>query len=261
MVILSGVDVQIQEAQAFVDEIIMNEAIVGLWGEEHVFDEGEVRKVAMKFAQEYCDRRNSCCRCDNKKGTEPSGELHGVTERELFAKFRPAEPLDRIKKDSKRRKTLQIFLREFTKTEDGYVWNECPRCGRRWPYELPERHLKRSFMYKTATDRLSEDIFQFIDYLNRYTINPTGPLYIEDIWPDEAIDNLRHRSTHICLVPLQVIYYYAHIQREKFEKPEQIFELEDLSQPKSEYYGRFRPELEEVLVNKFGICEAATTLA
>lgn len=236
-------------------KIERNKAIITLWGDIHDFDPEEVRRVALKFAQERCDRYNSRCLCHKENGPEPSFQLHGVSEKELVKMYMPEGTLESIKKESKRRKALQIFLRDFTRTEDGYIWNECPHCGRRWTYESAEKHVEMFYRYKTATEKLSEEIFQFIDYLNRYNINPTGPLYfIDETWPEDAINDLKQRSTHICLVPLQVIYYYAHLQRDKFEKPEQIFMMDDLSS-KSEYYGRFRPELEEVLVNTFGIRE------
>lgn len=254
MGILGDNKTKVQKTKEFLSEIVRNEELVKLWGDVHEFNPEEVKAVAMKFAQEDCDRYNSHCLCRHEKGPEPSGELHGITKDELVAKFMPPGSLEGIKKDRKRRKALELFLRDFTKTEDGYIWNECPDCGRRWPYEFAEERLARFFRYKTATEKLSEDIFHFIDYLNRYAINPTGPLYyIEDTWPEDAIDDLRQKDTHICLVPLQVIYYYAHLQRDKFKNPEQIFELDNLSEPMSEYYGRFRPELESVLVERFGI--------
>lgn len=258
MGLLNGRDVKIQEAKEFLGKIEKNQSIVKLWGDVHEYDPKEVRETALKFAQEDCDRSNFKCRfCDTEKGSAPSHELHDTTQDQLVQMFMQADSLDAIKKGKKKRKVLELFLREFTRTDDGYIWNECPKCGKRWAYELPERHLASYFRYKTSTEKLSEDIFRFIDYLNRYTINPTLPLYasLDATWPEDAIYELRHYSAHVCIIPLQVIYFYARQQHDKFEKPEQIFDMQDLSQPMSEYYGRFRPELEEVLVNRFGIKE------
>ena len=78
-----------QEAKEFLNQIEKNKAIVEQWGDIHYFDPEEVREIALKFAQEDCDRHNSLCLCHKPKGPQPSGEIHGITEFELSDLSKP----------------------------------------------------------------------------------------------------------------------------------------------------------------------------
>lgn len=198
------------------------------WNLNHTSDPAAIEKAAMEHAKRENDKFNSrCSMCGENKDPDEFLILDDKAAKTQF------NPLLRYKKNS----TIKV--------------NACNKCNNKWFYhEFKPEHVR----FKTAIDSPVDEISAFIERINLEVINSrANPYDLTDDLPHEAIPHIKADFIHLLEVPLEVMYYYAHLNHTKIRYAEEIFQDQYLSMPEGEYAGHFKKELEDTLVNTFGI--------
>lgn len=196
------------------------------WLANNPLDPAAIEKAALEHEKSRLDELNSKCHhCGAIKSPDDYQVLDAQTVDRWFYGF------------WKRRKDGLLRI------------NVCKECGYRGLYWYFEPEKVR---FKTRIESPIDEISAFVERVNKEVVNSRAhPFDLLDDLPHEAIPHIKADYMHLMGVPLEVIYYYAHLNHAKIEYSEEIFQEEYLADPDGAYKGRFKPELEEVLLREF----------
>ena len=198
------------------------------WIQNPIFDAATIEAAALSHAKSECEKYNSKCgHCGAEKSPDEFSVLTEETVDSWFYGFWKYQP----------DKKLRI--------------NVCNKCTHRWLYKTYD---PSEVKFKKAAESLDEDISKFIERVNTEIVNSrANPYDMTDDLPSEAVPHIKADYIHLMNIPLEVIYYFAHHNHQNIRHPEEIFQEQYLSDPDGEFIGRFKPEIEEILIKEYAI--------